>query len=87
MTGSRQPARLIAAGVPHRADRSPGADWAMALILLARAEGHGRCGGLRPAPVPERPECTCGGLRFQVFRPVPLTAAELASVPLPGVKP
>jgi len=74
---------LVAAGVPGRADSTPEADWTMALILLARAEGHGGCGGLRPGPVPERPECTCGRLRFQVFRPVPLTAAELAAVVLP----
>jgi len=77
------PVLLVGRGAPARGDDSPEADWAMALILLARTEGHCRCGGLRPGPVPERPECTCGGLRFQVFRPVPLTAAELAAVVLP----
>ncbi len=78
------PVILVASGVPARADQSPEADWAMAMILLARAEGHGRCGGLRPGPVPERPECTCRGLRFQMFRPVRMTAAELAAVALPA---
>jgi hypothetical protein len=84
MTGSRQPARLIAAGTPRRTDSSPAADWAMALILLARAEGHGACGGLRPGLAPGRLACPCGGLTFDVISPVPATAAEMAAVVVPG---
>ena len=76
------PGRLVASGVPQRADSSLEADWSMALIVLAWAEGHGAC-SMRPGPVPERPECSCGGLRFQLFRPVPVTAAGLAAVALP----
>ena len=78
------PVILIAAGVPERADSNPEADWAMAMILLARAEGHGVCGGLRPVPGPDRLECWCGTLAFDVISPVPMTAGELAAVILPG---
>lgn len=81
-----RPGRLLAAGVPRRADRSPEADWAMLLILLAWAEGHGQCGGLRPGPVPERPECPCGKLRLAVIRLVRITPAELAAVVLPPAR-
>lgn len=84
MTATRQPGRLIAAGTPSRSDSTPEADWSMPLILLAWAEGHGACGGLRPAPGPEQLECTCGGLRFEVSRPVLRTADGPAGVVLPA---
>jgi len=62
------PVLLVGRGVPARGDDSPAADWAMALMLLARVEGHGDCGGFRLGPG-DVLACRCGGLVFQVGPP------------------
>lgn len=63
-----RPVLLPAAGRPRRADQRPEADWAMALILLAWAEGHGSCRGLRPGPGGLL-ACSCSQLAFEIGGP------------------
>ena len=69
-----RPVLLLAADPPRRADTRPEADWVMALILIAWAEGHGSCRGLRPGPG-ELLACSCGGLAFEVGGPVAVSEA------------
>jgi hypothetical protein len=63
-----RPGRLLATGLPRRAAASPEADWAAMLALVAWAEGHGHCGGLR-ATAGGLLACPCGGLTFEVGDP------------------
>ena len=59
---------LIAARAPRRDDKTPAADADAMLTLLAWAEGHGACRGLRPGPGGVL-RC-CDQLAFEVSDPV-----------------
>lgn len=74
MISINRPVLLVAPDAPLRDDKTPGADWSMAVICLAWVTGHGKCGGLRAA-APGRLDCACGVLAFEVRDPYQIGAA------------
>jgi hypothetical protein len=63
-----RPVLLASTLAPSRDDKTPEADLRALGIALGWAEGHGACGGLRPAA--DRLVCPCLELGFVVTTPV-----------------